>query len=98
MKLDDFELLRRREVKTTIRETSVDPSKDATKYMTACEKIVVNFDLVKRKYLNDIGLSEEMIESTIRFSLSENNTEEEVDYVITSIGELLPMLRHYTRG
>lgn len=50
------------------------------------------------KVLRDIGLSEEMIESTIRFSLSENNTEEEVDYVITSIGELLPMLRHYTRG
>ena len=50
------------------------------------------------KVLRDIGLSEADIESTIRFSLSEENTEEEVDYVIKTVYELLPMLRHYTRG
>ncbi|MBR1509014.1 MAG: cysteine desulfurase [Eubacterium sp.] len=50
------------------------------------------------KVLRDIGLSEADIESTIRFSLSEENTEEEVDYVIKTVSELLPMLRHYTRG
>ncbi len=50
------------------------------------------------RVLREIGLSEGMIESTIRFSLSEDNSEEEVDYTVKTISELLPMLRHYTRG
>ena len=45
-----------------------------------------------------IGLSPEERESTLRFSLSKDNTEEEVDYAIETVKKLLPMLRHYTRG
>jgi len=45
-----------------------------------------------------IELSPEEMESTLRFSLSKDNTEEEVDYAIETAARLLPMLRHYTRG
>ncbi len=37
-------------------------------------------------------------ESTLRFSLCEDNTEEEVQYAIDTVARLLPTLRHYTRG
>ncbi len=45
-----------------------------------------------------IELSPEERESTLRFSLSKDNTKEEVDYAIETVAKLLPMLRHYTRG
>ena len=45
-----------------------------------------------------IDLPAEQRESTLRFSFSEDNTEEEVDYVIETVSRLLPTLRHYTRG
>ena len=45
-----------------------------------------------------IELTPEERESTLRFSLSKDNTEEEVDYAIETVARLLPMLRHYTRG
>ncbi len=48
--------------------------------------------------LTAIELSPEERESTLRFSLSKDNTEEEVDYAIETVARLLPMLRHYTRG
>ncbi|MCR5215133.1 MAG: cysteine desulfurase [Eubacterium sp.] len=48
--------------------------------------------------LHAIGLDKKRIESTLRFSFGEDNTEEEVDYAINTISELLPMLRHYVRG
>ena len=48
--------------------------------------------------LKSIGLPGDRIESTLRFSFSENNTEEEIDYVIEVVNEILPMLRHYVRG
>ena len=48
--------------------------------------------------LTALGLSPEERESTLRFSLSDENTEEEVDYAIETVSRLLPMLRHYTRG
>ncbi len=44
-----------------------------------------------------IELSPEEKESTLRFSLSEENTEEEIDHAITVLKKLLPVLRHYTR-
>ena len=47
--------------------------------------------------LSAIGLDKKRLESTLRFSFGENNTEEEVDYAISTIKELLPMLRHYVR-
>ncbi|MBR6171704.1 MAG: cysteine desulfurase [Eubacterium sp.] len=48
--------------------------------------------------LTAIGLTQEERESTLRFSLCGENTEEEADYAIETVNRLLPMLRHYTRG
>ena len=48
--------------------------------------------------LTAIGLDKARLESTLRFSFAEENTEEEVVYAVDTIKELLPMLRHYVRG
>lgn len=48
--------------------------------------------------LTAIGLDRDRLESTLRFSFNETNTEEEVDYAVKTIAELLPVLRHYVRG
>ncbi len=47
--------------------------------------------------LKSMGLSKEELESTIRFSFSELNTVKEAEYVVKTVGELLPTLRRYTR-
>ena len=47
--------------------------------------------------LKAIGVDQKLLDSTIRFSLCEMNTFEEVDYCIEVMKELLPMLRRYTR-
>lgn len=39
----------------------------------------------------------QLTESTVRFSLAETTTEEEIDYCLTVLGGILPMLRRYTR-
>ncbi len=48
--------------------------------------------------LTAIGLDKARLESTLRFSFGEENTEEEVDTAIHVVKELLPVLRHYVRG
>lgn len=45
--------------------------------------------------LKGIGVKKELLDSTIRFSLGDLNTEEEVAYAIGVLGELLPVLRRY---
>lgn len=45
--------------------------------------------------LKGIGVKKELLDSTLRFSLGDLNTEEEVDYAIGVLGELLPVLRRY---
>ena len=45
--------------------------------------------------LKGIGVKKELLDSTIRFSLGDLNVEEEVDYAIGVLGELLPILRRY---
>ena len=45
--------------------------------------------------LKGIGVKKELLDSTIRFSLGDLNTEEEVDYALGLLGELLPVLRRY---
>lgn len=45
--------------------------------------------------LKGIGVKKELLDSTIRFSLGDLNTEEEVDYAIGVLGEILPVLRKY---
>ncbi len=47
--------------------------------------------------LRAIGLEKELLNSTIRFSLSAFTTEEEIDHTVQALGELVPMLRRYTR-
>ena len=48
--------------------------------------------------LSAIGLDKKRLESTLRFSFGEENTNDEVDYAIDTIKQLLPMLRHDVRG
>ena len=45
--------------------------------------------------LKGIGVKKELLDSTIRFSLGDLNTEEEVDYSIGVLVGLLPVLRRY---
>lgn len=47
--------------------------------------------------LKAIGLKKELLDSTLRFSMSEFTTEEEIDNCLAALRELLPMLRRFTR-
>lgn len=47
--------------------------------------------------LQAIGLEKKKIESTIRFSFSVFTTKEELDYAVSAMEELLPVLRRYVR-
>ncbi|MBR5798985.1 MAG: cysteine desulfurase [Lachnospiraceae bacterium] len=47
--------------------------------------------------LQAIGLSKDLLSSTIRFSFSVFTTREEIDYTLQVMCELIPMLRRYTR-
>lgn len=45
--------------------------------------------------LKAIGLPKELLDSTIRFSFSERNTIEEVEYTVEALKELVPVLRQF---
>ena len=47
--------------------------------------------------LKAIGVKPELLDSTVRFSLSVESTKEEADYVLEQLAELLPMLRRFRR-
>ena len=47
--------------------------------------------------LKAIGVKPELLDSTVRFSLSVESTREEADYVLEQLTELLPMLRRFRR-
>ena len=47
--------------------------------------------------LKSIGLKPEFLDATIRFSFCVETTEEEIDYTLEVLGELLPVLKKYTR-
>lgn len=47
--------------------------------------------------LKSMGVEQDMLDSTIRFSFSIFTTREELDYTLKCLNELLPMLRKYTR-
>ncbi|MGO5230332.1 cysteine desulfurase family protein [Thermoguttaceae bacterium LCP21S3_D4] len=49
------------------------------------------------KTLRNIHLKENLLDSTLRFSFSVYTTEEEIDYALEVLGELLPVLKKYTR-
>lgn len=48
--------------------------------------------------LKAIGVERDLLSSTIRFSLSVFTTEEEIQYTIQALEEMVPMLRKYTRS
>ena len=50
-----------------------------------------------KKELLDSTLKENLLDSTLRFSFSVHTTEEEIDYALEVLGELLPVLKKYTR-
>lgn len=47
--------------------------------------------------LKAIGIKKELLESTLRFSMSEFTTEEEIDSCLAALHELLPVLRRFVR-
>lgn len=47
--------------------------------------------------LRAIGLKKELLSSTIRFSFSVFTTEEEIQYTLQALYEIVPMLRRFTR-
>ena len=47
--------------------------------------------------LKAIGVEKDMLDSTIRFSISVFTTKEEIQYTIQALSELIPMLRKYMR-
>ena len=47
--------------------------------------------------LRAIGLDKELMGSTLRFSLSVFTTEEEIQYTLNALYEIVPMLRRFTR-
>lgn len=47
--------------------------------------------------LKGIGTRKEYLDATLRFSMSEFTTEEEIDYTLDTLNELVPVLRRYTR-
>ena len=48
--------------------------------------------------LKGIGVKDSLLDSTLRFSFGTFNTEEEVDYCLDVLKELVPMLRRYRRA
>ncbi len=47
--------------------------------------------------LKGIGTGKEYLDATLRFSMSEFTTREEIDYTLDCLNELVPVLRLYTR-
>ena len=47
--------------------------------------------------LKGIGAKKEYLDATLRFSMSEFTTLEEIDYTLETLNSLVPMLRRYTR-
>lgn len=47
--------------------------------------------------LRAIGLEKELLDSTLRFSLSVFTTEKEIDYTLQTLYDIVPVLRKYTR-
>ena len=47
--------------------------------------------------LKGIGVEREYLDATLRFSMSEFTTKEEIDYTLETLYNVIPMLRKYTR-
>lgn len=47
--------------------------------------------------LKSIGVADELLDSTLRFSFSTDTTIEQIDYALEQLCNLLPMLRRFIR-
>lgn len=66
-------------------------------YVSAGSACSSNKKLPVSPVLKELHLRPEVLESTLRFSFSRFTGEEEIDYCLQMLGELLPVLRRYTR-
>lgn len=66
-------------------------------YVSAGSACSSNKKLPVSTVLKELGLEPELLESTLRFSFSRFTTQEEIDYCLQCLGELLPVLRRYAR-
>ena len=69
-----------------IRESMFLPAPHAPPTIRVCQE------------LKGIGVKDSLLDSTLRFSFGAFNTEEEVDYCLEVLNELVPMLRRYRRA
>lgn len=66
-------------------------------YVSAGSACSSNKKLPVSAVLKELHLQPELLESTLRFSFSRYTTEEEIDYCLQALAELLPVLRRYAR-
>lgn len=66
-------------------------------YVSAGSACSSNKKLPVSTVLKELHLKPELLESTLRFSFSRFTTEEEIDYCLKALRELLPVLKRYSR-
>lgn len=66
-------------------------------YVSAGSACASNKAHVVSATLKGIDLQKELLDSTIRFSMSVFTTKEEIDYTLQAMYDMIPMLRKYTR-
>ena len=66
-------------------------------YVSAGSACSSNKKLPVSAVLKEIHLERDLLETTVRFSFCEQTGKEELDYCLETLGELLPLLRRYTR-
>ncbi len=66
-------------------------------YVSAGSACSSNKKLPVSAVLKELHLRPELLESTLRFSFSRYTTEEEIEYCLQALEELLPVLRRYAR-
>lgn len=66
-------------------------------YVSAGSACSSNKKLPVSPVLKELGLPQEVMEATLRFSFSRFTTEEEIDYTLQVLEELLPVLSRYAR-
>ncbi|MBR5578602.1 MAG: cysteine desulfurase [Lachnospiraceae bacterium] len=65
-------------------------------YVSAGSACASNKPMVSQT-LKAIGVKKELLDATIRLSLSVFSTREEIDYTLRALYDIIPMLRRYTR-
>ena len=66
-------------------------------YCMHWQKKVSLYPRVLSGTLKAIGVADELLDSTLRFSFSTDTTIEQIDYALEQLCNLLPMLRRFIR-